>query len=288
VVNPRSGTKSASGRTDDIRSALSAAGLESHCILVEGGRNAADLAREAVQQGYSTVVASGGDGTVSGVASALVDTNVSLGVLPTGTLNHFAKDLQIPLDLTDAAKIISAGRTAAVDVAEVNRHTFINNSSLGVYPNMVIERENRRRGGLNKWIAQAAAIIKVLRRFPFIDVSIDTPDTLIVQHTPFVFIGNNNYEIQGLNIGSRPALNTGLLCVYVAAPVSRLRFVGMGAAALLGFADKLNALRSLSTTVCRIESRRRSVRVSVDGEVLRLEPPLHYRIRPGALKVIVP
>ena len=113
------------------------------------------------------IVVGGGDGSIRTLASVLAGTDVPLGVLPLGTLNHFAKDLGIPLQVEEAAAIIAAGRTRVVDLAEVNGETFINNSSIGIYPYMVIDRERRRaRHKLAKWMAMVPAFFRMLRHFP--------------------------------------------------------------------------------------------------------------------------
>lgn len=286
ILNPRSGA--VANASLDVESVLSSAGIKARLQVLRKGAGAADLAREAVAHGFKTVVASGGDGTVSAVASALVGTDAALGVIPSGTLNHFAKDLGLPLDLATAAQVISAGKTTQVDVCEVNGRSFINNSSLGIYPEIVIEREQRHRRGLNKWIALAMATAAVLKRYPFINVRVEVAGEQITSKTPFVFIGNNEYELQGLNIGRRKELNGGRLYVYVAAPVSRAGLLAMAGSALVGRLEKVKTLQTFSSADCQIDSRRRHVRISLDGEVAQIETPLHYSSRAGALKVIVP
>ena len=256
--------------------------------MVGPGENPADLARDAVRQGFETVVACGGDGTVSAVASAVIGTAAALGVIPVGTLNHFAKDLHIPLDVEAATQVISRGRIEKVDAGEVNGQYFVNNSSLGIYPSIVITRERHRRTGENKWIALGLAILRVLRRYPFVDVRISAKGECIAERTPFVFIGNNEYEISGLKIGSRRSLTSGRLYLYVPAAVSRAGLVTLAFAALFGRVDKTRRLQVFSVDEAWIETRRRRVHVSKDGEVLHLHAPLHYRARPGDLKVIVP
>jgi diacylglycerol kinase family enzyme len=87
-------------------------------------------------------VAGGGDGTSGTVAAVLVDTNVALGVLPMGTRNPFAKDLGNPLDRKPAVRTLFTGRIDCVDVAEVNGRVFVNNSSIGIYPQIARERNH--------------------------------------------------------------------------------------------------------------------------------------------------
>src|ERR1051325_157929 len=109
--------------------------------LAHSGGEVRELARDAAHSAHKVIVAAGGDGTVNSVASAVVESDKILGILPLGTLNHFARDLKIPFDLEAAAKTIVAGHVTRIDVAEVNNRIFVNNSSLGLYPIIVRERE---------------------------------------------------------------------------------------------------------------------------------------------------
>ena len=191
--------------------------------------------KEAVAARPGVIVAGGGDGTVSTVAAALVDTDISLGVLPLGTLNHFAKDLGLPLELDAAVGCIAGGATSRVDVGEVNGRVFVNNSSLGLYPDIVRDREQQqKRFGRGKWHALLRASIAALRRYPFLHVSLTVEGRERAYRTPFVFIGNNDYRMEGLALGERTALDDGLLSLYVAQRPGRLRLVQLALRALLG------------------------------------------------------
>jgi diacylglycerol kinase family enzyme len=131
---------------------------------------------DALGRRPDAIVASGGDGTISAVASRLVNQEIPMGILPTGTLNHFAKDLGIPLDLAGACGVIAAGRVRQVDVGKVNDRTFINNASIGLYPHMVKKRDEiRERLGRGKFVAMFFAFLTVFRRYPTVRVRINTP-----------------------------------------------------------------------------------------------------------------
>ena len=117
---------------------------------------AASIAQR-IADGVDVVVAAGGDGTISSVAAALIDTPVPLGILPVGTLNHFAKDLGLPLDLAGAVRTIMEGQRRRVDVGEVNGRIFVNNSSIGMYPVMVRDRDERRAAAWSEQVDRTAA-----------------------------------------------------------------------------------------------------------------------------------
>jgi diacylglycerol kinase family enzyme len=245
------------------------------------------IAEAAIKAGCAAVVAGGGDGTVNAVASALVDIDVPLGILPAGTLNHFAKDLGIPLDLEQAAETIATGQVCRVDAAEVNRRVFVNNSSIGLYPYIVKGREREERLGKSKWVALLWATLAVMRRRPRMTVRVATDCGLeIMRRTPLVFVGNNRYQITGFQIGKRTALDRGELAVYIAHHNRSLLRMAIEA-----FFGKLRGGRDfdfLSTKQLTIETPRPVIEVATDGEVWNMVPPLLYRTRPHSLEVIVP
>lgn len=293
IVNPHSG--SSAQEDDNFRARLSevfgSSGLEARVWLAREGREIDELARRAAGDSFPVVVAGGGDGTISAVASALVGTNRALGVLPLGTLNHFAKDMHIPLDLERAVQTIAQGETALVDVGEVNGRIFINNSSLGLYPSIVRHREKQQqRLGRGKWMAFLWATLAVLRRYPFLDVRLDVDGQKFIRRTPFIFVGNNEYEMESFNIGARACLDKGQLSLYMAHRTGRLGLLRLAWRALFGGIRNEKDFDALCTQEVFIETRRRHkrLRVATDGEVTIMTSPLHYRVRPGALRVLVP
>jgi diacylglycerol kinase family enzyme len=253
------------------------------------GEDISSLAREAVESSETTIVAAGGDGTINAVAGELAGTDKILGVLPIGTLNHFAKDLQIPLELEAAVRTVMQGRVVAVDAGEVNGRIFINNSSLGIYPQIVSRRKRQQqRLSRGKWPAFFWATVQALRRFPFLDLRIVFEGQEVRRRTAFLFVGNNEYEIEGFNLGSRACLNAGKLGLYLTQRTGRLGLFRLAFHALFGRVDQAKDFDLFSVAEARIETRRRRLLVARDGEVEWMETPLDYRIRPGALRVLVP
>ena len=256
--------------------------------LAQSGAEVIELAREAAREPYRVIVAAGGDGTVNSVAAAVIDSDKILGVLPLGTLNHFARDLGIPSDLQQAARTILAGHTIEVDAAEVNNRIFLNNSSLGLYPMIVREREKRQRLGSGKWPAFVWATIQALRRNPFLDVRLRVNDELLDRTTPFVFVGNNEYAMDLFNIGVRNRLDRGELSIYITHGTSRLKLIGLALRAIVGQLRNDKDFLALRSDEVKIQTSRKRVRVAFDGEIEVMEAPLHYRVRSRALRVIVP
>ncbi|NVD70849.1 sphingosine kinase [Duganella sp. BJB1802] len=288
IVNASAGQGYCGGWTAALMEKFRRHGVEPDITLAKSGAEMIARAERAVAEGAPVVVAGGGDGTINAVASALVGTATRLGVLPLGTLNHFAKDMKIPLELDAAVANVVEGRACAVDVGEVNGRIFLNNSGLGIYPDIVRDREQQQRHlGRSKWPAFGRALFAALRRFPFMSVRLKINGEEHLRRTPFVFIGNNEY-LQGRTLGARAGLDSGKLCLYVAQKPSRLGLLRYGLHAMLGKLGQERDFDVLSASELIIETRHHHMRVATDGEVSLMKPPLCYRSRAGALSVIVP
>jgi diacylglycerol kinase family enzyme len=289
IVNATAGTGHDDAACDDLEKRFAAHGIEARVYPARSGAELAEIAQRVAREKPAAVVAGGGDGTLNAVASALADTGIPFGVLPLGTLNHFAKDLGIPLELDAAVKTIAEGHTAEVDVGEVNGQVFINNSSLGLYPQIVRHRETQqRRLGRGKWPALLWASITALRRSPFMNVRLSLDHVEQRYKTTFVFIGNNEYAMEGFSIGKRERLDAGRLSVYVSHRRGRGGLVILALRALFGRLQQAKDFHALTAQNMVIETRRPRLHVATDGEVNMMETPLEYRVRPRALRVLVP
>jgi YegS/Rv2252/BmrU family lipid kinase len=290
LLNRDSGTAASSATPPErqVADALAAAGVDAEVRCVAGDQ-LDDEAKTATAANVDAVIASGGDGTISTVAAALSGGDTPLGVLPMGTLNHFAKDLGIPFDLAAAAQIIAANNPRRIDLARVNDQVFINNSSLGVYARALVERDaTQRRARLSKWPAMTLAALKTFRRAPLVHVRLDAEGTVVKLKTPLIFVGNNRYRLDLLNVGARDRLDEGILSLYVARAQSRW---GMLKLLLNGALGRLQQDRDFETLYPRevwMETRRTRLHVAADGEVMVMNAPLHYEIMPQALSVFIP
>ena len=288
IVNAGSGSGNDDAIAEQLRAHFESAGAPAEINLVHGGTELSARIDASIALHPDVIVAGGGDGTVSSVAARLVGSDIALGVLPLGTLNHFARDLGIPLDLEQAVGQIVTGRPTPVDVGEVNGRVFINNSSLGLYPDIVRDRERQqKRLGRGKWPALAWATLAALRRYSFMSVRLAVDGQERLRRTPFVFIGNNEYRMEGFAIGERAALTDGKLSLYVAQRPGRLRLLLLALRALTGRLKQARDFDAMLATEIVVESRHRRLRVAADGEVTVMTPPLRYRIRPAGLTVML-
>lgn len=256
------------------------------------GREIADMARKLVASQSPgdeppTLVVGGGDGTLGSVASAVAGTDVVLGVLPLGTLNHFARDLGLPIDLEAAMDIIAAGRAEAIDVAEVNGRVFLNNSSIGIYPFLVAERTaEQKRLKVGKLAALGPALLLTLKGKAWQRVRISIDGNGRQQRTACVFVGNNFYDLA--KFGLRSSLTSGDLCVYVVKQQSWIGLALLPFKIALGLVDPVRDVELFLVQSLEIRARRRHIRIATDGETVEAIPPLLYRIRPQSLRVLAP
>ncbi|MCU1291546.1 MAG: sphingosine kinase [Bryobacterales bacterium] len=276
-----------------IESTLTADGESLQVERVHHGGNLREISKSIVSSGTDVLIAAGGDGTINAAASALVHQQAALGVIPAGTLNHFARDLHIPLDPEEAARVLLTSGTLEVDAGEVNGRIFINNSVLGLFPNYRSTREAWERRGfgrssIGRLIAMAAGMLRVFWRLPHLSVEIEVGSQARRLQTPFVLIGNNEHRMQGLAPGERSSLSEGSLWVYVMRRCTRWGLLRMLAGLVLGRTPRHSVFEVFRASRLRINSKPRRIGVGVDGEMVRMVAPLEYRCLPKALRVITP
>ena len=288
IINAGSGSVLAGETERSLRQRFIAHGVKANVHLAETGGKIVRLAAEATDGEAEIIVAGGGDGTISAVANEVFRAGKILGVLPLGTLNNFSKDLGIPQNIEGAIKVIAQSRVENIDLAQVNERLFINNSSIGLYPQMVRNREEQQRLGYGKWRAAFWAWLRIFRLSPFLKVCIKLDGKEFLRKTPFVFVGNNEYEMDFYNIGRRPRLDEGKLSIYFLHRGGRWGVTTMLARTIFGNLKQWRDFEAVSTSEITITTRKKRLLVAFDGEISVMETPLRYKILPGALKVIVP
>lgn len=288
LINGKAGSVEGPEAREKLEKLLLQTLPDAQVVFTSNGMDVTAEARRAVENGARMVVGGGGDGTLSSIATALVGTDTSLGILPLGTLNHFAKDLGIPLDIDAAVATLATGRITQVDVGDVNGSLFLNNSGLGLYPVIVHLRELKQSLGVAKWPAALWATIKALSRYERLNIRVLVEGQELRRRTPVVFVGNNEYSLEGIKLPVRNRLDDGLLCVYIPHAEGRFRLIWFSIRALFGNPKAAGDFDSFLTSECWIETRHHALKISLDGEVTALRPPLHFRTRPLSLRVMVP
>jgi diacylglycerol kinase family enzyme len=292
LVNRSAGTVLSGKVTQEgVEKAFRDAGVEATVEMIPGDEME-ERARAAVRSGVDGVVAGGGDGTVRCVAGVLAGTGVALGVLPLGTLNHFARDLGIPEEIPEAAKALAGGDVRDLDLGEVNGEVFVNTSVLGFYPPVVQERDRqRKREGRNKWLAAAVALFKLLPRVPALHLSLTFEGKKVERRTHFVLVGNNEYSMSVFTPGKRNLFDSGNLYLYITNCPDKLGLFRLALLALVSNATRSDRFDSWCIPELTIDVRRKKKRklpVFLDGEVVLLDPPLRYRVRARELRVLAP
>ena len=216
---------------------------------------------------YDVLVAAGGDGTVSAVAAAVANAGKVLGIIPTGTLNHFARDLGIPTEIDQAAMVIASGRVRAVDMGSINDHLFINTVSIGNYPRMVHEREAIEKRGHSRTVATTIAVARTWWHLRKLTVVLDIDGRQLIRRSPFIVVGNGSYGLSGLSLGKREKVSDGKLSLYLAPPMGRLGVLSLPFRALFGTLEHHEQFETHCASEITMTLRQRRVGVAIDGEV---------------------
>ena len=272
----------------DVSKALDDAGISAEVRIVAGS-DIHRLAQRAVQRREPLLIVGGGDGSVSAAAGALAGTATRLGIFSLGTRNHFARDLGLPTGLDESARLIASGVEHRVDVAEMNGRVFINNSAVGLYPLMGLDRDSQRqRLGRSKRLALVVASIRTLARFGRQRLILTVNDEKERLDTPMLFVGNNRYRLALPGAGTRERLDAGELSVTVMRKKTRAGFLAAVVRALMSRTRKDDIVCISGVERLRVGSGRSRLTVTLDGEILRVAPPLEYRVRKAALRVAAP
>ena len=276
LVNESSGPGSASA--DEVRQHFTGFDVEAF----DPG-SVVERVKATIAAGTEFVGAAGGDGTIRCVAEVLVGTEVPLLAIPAGTRNHFARELAIEDVEHAAAAVRGDGIRLTVDVGEVNGRVFLNNSSIGLYPALVVERE-RREERLPKALANVTAAWQQLWRGHRVSVTVEGRRLAVWN----VFVGNGQYGEELTTLTTRDSLNDNVLDVRVVRAHRRFARGRVVVALLLGRLSRSPLVLAMTTGDAVVDVRHATARVALDGEVEVLQTPLRYRSRSNALNVLVP
>jgi len=285
--NPSSGAKLSGAELQALQDAATAAGLE--VIQLTHEVNVSETIRARMQRGVNLFVAAGGDGTINHVIQPLINAEgATLGVIPVGTYNHFAKDVGIPLPWREALDVIVNGTTRQVDAARVNERFFVNNVSLGLYPELVARREAKGRD-YPRWKARLLAAWATLRKFRHVSLTLESEHREEVIRTHMLMVSNNPYDLSRIGIEApRTTLSEGRLSIYWLPHMPRLALMKFVAHFLAGRVRTAPGFRSFRASQLRLQSRKRSLPIGIDGEVMMVQSPMVITIVPQGLLVKAP
>ncbi len=287
ILNPRSGTASADGDAARVAELLRGRGFEPRMLLPRTGDELREALQTAAGGDAEIVVAGGGDGTIVSVAAALIDSGKTLGVLPRGTFNFFARRHNIPFELEPAIDLIASGSATPQDVGDVNGQLFLNNASIGLYPAVLQHRESTyRQIGRSRAVAYLSTALVLLQPPGLLNLRITADGAQVTRRTPLLFVGANPAQMETFAIPGRACIESGRLAAYITRPLGT---IGLFRLALRAFFRGLYGAKELEVVCARelhVSLRRRRVRVAIDGEIRIVSTPLTFRWRAGALRVI--
>lgn len=285
IVNAHGGAAARRGRglANEVCRSFAEAGIAAEVSCV-----APEQVAPAIQETRAPlVVVGGGDGTLGTAAGVLAASGRRLGILPLGTRNHLARDLGLPLDMAEAARVIVQGEDRRIDLGQAGERVFVNNCSIGFYPRLVHARE-AAPGRLPRWLATAVATLAVLRRLRAEKFRVEWNGVEHRIHTPLLFVGNNRYSMKTGRLGRRESLSDGRLSLAAAAAPGPAGLAWTAARLAIGRADPERDFTALEELPALSILGHHVHRVALDGEQMRLRFPLRLKILAGALTVRVP
>ena len=293
VMNPGAGSRDAAGTEATVRDVLAQAGRRYDLWRAHDPRQLPMLAQRAVeqaQQQQGVVVAAGGDGTINAVAQVVLTSGCPFGVLPQGTFNYFSRTHGIPLDTAEATRALLDASVRPVQVGLLNDRVFLVNASLGLYPQLLEEREAyKQQFGRRRLVAVWAGVVTLLRAHRPLRLRLEHAGEVRVMRTATLVVGNNPLQLQQLGLPEARAVQQGQLAAIAVRPVGPLAMVGLllrGALGRLGDADHVMNFACDRLTVWPYGRRR--LKVAMDGEVAWLDPPLVFQVAPHPLPLLVP
>ncbi len=298
ILNAGSGHEATALQRSTIEQVLHDAGRQYTLSVVEDPAGLDAMAERMAAQardGNGILVAAGGDGTINTVAAKAVAAGCAFGVLPQGTFNYFGRTHGIPEDLGDAVRALLTASVQPVQVGMVNERIFLVNASIGLYPQILEEREaDKKQFGRSRLVALLSMIKTALGAPQYLRIEMERDGKLQKLRTPMLFVGNNQLQIEQLGIAPlSSALDDGKLVAIAPRSVGRIGMIGLmlrGALGQLGSASNLVAFgfRSLAVKQVTLYGRRRRIKVATDGEVTLIDTPLTFRVLEGQLMLLKP
>jgi diacylglycerol kinase family enzyme len=288
IMNPHSGKKRTGEKAHQLRAEV--ANYPGRFVIHEvKGREIQATVTRAIDEGYRTIAAAGGDGTICAVASALAGTGCRMGVLPLGTFNYFARGLGLPETVPEALRTLLETPSRPFDMAEVNGHAFLNNASLGAYAKVLESRERiYRKFGRSRIAAYWSVLVALLNFRARLSAKMTVDGEVHHFRTPMIFVANNTFQLELFNLPGGDLIRDGKLVALVAPDVGRWGLMAFALRLALGTMDKDRDFRLLAGREMLVEIRRRGTVVARDGERGRMWAPFRFRLRPAALDLIAP
>lgn len=296
VLNAGSGKHNADEEQAVMARIFEDAGRPSQFFQVTDASQINRFARKAValaSERGGVVVAAGGDGTINAVASATLGSGCPFGVLPQGTFNYFGRANAIPQETADAARALMGASISPVQVGQVNGRVFLVNASLGLYPEVLADREAwKKRLGRSRLVALIAALATVFRAPPSLQLQIELEGRPIAKKTRTLFIGNNHLQLAQVGMGDKlvgAVEDDGHLAGIAVRHVGSWALLGMVLRGFLGRMGDDDNIESFAFRRLTVANKlNKSMKIALDGEVMRMRAPLVFEVSPTPLLLLMP
>lgn len=257
--------------------------------LLRYGDMLPQMCREMIRDGFETVVAAGGDGTISGVAANIVGKGPKMGIIPLGTFNYVARAMGIPEDPGEAVDLIANGTGRAMSVGEVNGHVFLNNASLGIYPQVLREREGTYKRWGRSRLAAHWSVLKTFASFRSpIRMKVTVDGTVYRARTPLAFVARSAFQLEQFGLEGADCVRDGQFALFLAPDSSRLSLLARAIKLAGGGMHEKRDFELICGDHIEIETLRPSHLIAMDGEQVPMRGPFHFVMRHDALEVIAP
>ncbi len=286
IVNPISGAGRAKAGFETVQQLLDARGVKYEWAYSEHPGHAVTLAQQALEAGFTRIVAVGGDGTVNEVASALAGKDVVLGVLPFGTGNDLTRVVGFPADPARAVETLLGGRVVPMDAGEANGMIFVNVAGMGFDVDVLVKTNQYKERFARGMTPYLLGILSALSHLKTLHMTIEHDGETIQTAGIILSVGNGQYIGGGMRAVPMGDPFDGYLdCVYVER-VSVFTFLRLLPGFLKGKHIGLPVVHHFRTRELTVSLSETCV-LNYDGE-LKSQTPAVFRVLPGALRVLVP
>lgn len=303
IMNAGSGDKNAAANANKLAEVFTKAQQPYELFLCRRPRDFTENTRKVIElasQRNGVVVAAGGDGTIRSVAQEVMAAGLPFGVVPLGTFNYFARDNGVPEDAGLAAEALVAGLRSGsernIQVGQLNDQVFLVNASLGLYPQLLADREIlKQQHGRSRVVAKFSALLTLLKRDIKMLLRIEQRggqdhggEDVVPAST--IFVGNNALQLADIGLETEAEhIKNGQLAIIALPPMNVRERMGVAFQGLLGRLGKAPNVTHFACRQLEVEPVRygkRTVKVAMDGEVSRMQPPLVFRVSPRPLRLV--
>jgi len=300
VFNAASGSGDKRRNQADMAKVLGDAGRPHEFLLIQRPDQIDALAKQAADAAVErngAVIVAGGDGTINAVAAATLPTGRPFGIVPQGTFNYSGRAHEIPLETIPATQALLTGRIKPIQVGKVNERIFLVNASLGLYPQLLQDREAYKQQYGRKRIVAVWAGIRTMLRYRgqlALEIAHDRQHERV--RTPTLFVGNNPLQLEQVGLPEAQAVQHRQLGALILKPVSGWSMLWLGVCGALGKLGEADNVRDFAFSRMTVRTARESrgarnskgVKVATDGEILQMRSPLQFSVAPQSLMLIVP